>query len=345
MAFPKSPATGKNGKVLVNSSDGQLLNLTAMTKQASYVYNGKTYANQIYLLGTGKTLINMRPEKEPEIFIAGIVDGLEVAGTASNDEVAVSAGTILNDSGTSVTVAADASVAVTRPAVTEGAWVAISVNKSTGAFTATKGTDTASGTGIAALLDTYGSAAGERPLIPVADLLVALLKLTNGAAPVVVTEIFSDDREEANVDAEVLPNIGGARLSQALVALHVGALSRPVTFTGYYLDNVMSEISTAKGFSFSPSTNDVTDSTMFRNISISEVSGWSFSFDQLMTDAKAWNNVKVREGYGAVRLQTSNGHYWQGVATMSPSFTSATGALNSIAVAGSFLDAPEEGDA
>jgi hypothetical protein len=346
MSFPRTPTTGKNGAVYVNTGDGTAENLTAMTKQASYAYNGVTYVNRAYLLGAGKTLINMRPEKEPSITLAGIIDGLEISPGTANDTAVISDGSLVDDNGTVVACAhtsAD-SLAFTRPAATQGAWVAISVNKSTGAVTATKGTDTTAGTGIAALLDTWGSAAGQRPLIPVADLLVGLLAVTNGAAVLLNSEISYDDREEDNVDVEVLPNVGGALVSRALPVIHVGALSRPVKFTGYYLDNVMSLIGTAKSWTFSPSTNEVTDSTFTRNIAITEIGGWSFSFEQLMTDNKVWLAVKNRQGFGAVRLVTPNAHYWQGAATMAPTFNCAVGALNNISVAGSFLEAPEEGD-
>ena len=54
MAFPKSPATGKGGAVYVNTSDGQLLNELAMTKQASYTYKGVSYTNRVYLLEIGR---------------------------------------------------------------------------------------------------------------------------------------------------------------------------------------------------------------------------------------------------------------------------------------------------
>ncbi len=141
MAFPSTPSTGKNGKVYISFSDGTKLTSSAMTLQAAYTYKGVAYTNLIYLLGAGKTLINLRPAVEPTLDVDSILAGLDVTPTAANDEVQVSAGSALVDSVVTA-VAADITVAVTRPAATQGAWVAISVNKSTGVFTATKGTDT-----------------------------------------------------------------------------------------------------------------------------------------------------------------------------------------------------------
>jgi len=339
MAFPTSPTTGKNAKVLINSNDGAYEASTAMTVQTTYTYKGVSYANRVYLWGSGKTLINMRPAIEPRIDIDGIIDGIVCTVTASNDEVQTSAGTILVDN-VVTTVAADTSIAVTRPAAGEGAWVAIHVHKGTQAVTATKGTDTSGSAGKGGLLTTYGTSAGQRPLIATTDLLIALIQLDNGAKPVTSSEIFSYDRQTADVDAQVLPNIGGVLLPTALPALHVGPTRQPVKITGYYLDNALAEIGTAKSWNLNPSTNEVSDTTFSRGISITEVSSWAFTFEQLATDPKAKNAIIDRQGYGAVRLQYPNGGYWQGACTLVPSFAVAPGALNSISVSGSLLDDP-----
>ena len=104
MSFPRSPQTGKNSKVYINLNDGQLLNLEAMTKQASYDHNGEVYVNRVYKLASDQTLINMRAEKEPEAFIAGIISGLAVTPTASVDEVQIAAGSLIDDDGTEVKI-------------------------------------------------------------------------------------------------------------------------------------------------------------------------------------------------------------------------------------------------
>lgn len=340
MAFPNSPATGKGAKVFMTASDGTKLTSQAMTKQATYTYKGAAYANLIYLLGAGMTLINRRPAVEPRVDIDAILSGLDVDGTASNDEVSITAGTIIVDN-VVTSVAANTSVSVTRPASTQGAWVAISVHKGTGVFTATKGTDTTAGTGIAALVDTYGSAAGERPLIPTTDLLVAMLKLANGAAPVLNSERFYTDRE-TQVPYEILANIGGCKINTALVACHAGALTRQVKFTGYYQDQVLVEIVSAKDWNLSPSANTVSDSTLGNNYSSSEIGGWTFTFNQLATDGTAKDNALYRQGHCGVKVLYPNGSGFQGAATVTPSFSVAVGSFNSISVSGSMTEDPVE---
>jgi len=340
MAFPVSPSTGKGGKVFVNAGDGVYLSASAMTKQASYTYKGETYTNQIYLLGTGKTLINMRPAKEPSLVIDGIVSEVTISGTGSNDEVSVSAFDIMYN-GTRTSVSANTSVSVSRPAAGEGAWVAISVKKSDGTITATKGTDTTGTAGIGGLLDTYGSSAGQRPLIPTTDLLIGFLKLGNGAAPVASTEIFYYDQERYDTLAWTwLPNIGGVMLNAALVALHTGNVARDVKFTGYYLDDSFTQIGTAKDWSLTPSVNTVTETTMGGSASQSEIGGWTFSFAQLACDEIVKNAMLNRQGMLAVRLMYPNGGYWQGVGSGAGSFKCAAGAFNSIDVSGSLADDP-----
>lgn len=338
MAFPVSPTTGKNGKVSINSGDGVLINSYGMTLQPALAFKGESFVNRIYLLGTGKTLLNMRPALEPRVDIDGIIDGLEITPGTANDTVNISAGNILVDNVVNA-VSASSGVSVTRPAATQGAWVSLSVNKTTSGITATKGADGVGGNGIADLVDTY-TGAGGKALVPVADLLIGFLKLTNGAALVLSSEVFNDDREWADTDAEILPNIGGVKIPTALVKSHTGSLGREVKFSGYYFDTVLAEIGTAKSWNLTPSTNVVSDSTFNRNISQTEVSGWAFGFQQLATDPKVKNIMLNHQGYGAIRLTYPNGGYWQGAATMAGTFNCQTGQLNSISVSGSLLDEP-----
>ena len=337
MSFPSAPSTGKNGKVMINFNDGAALTAAVMVKQASYNYKGTTFANRIYTLGTGKTLINMRPAVEPKVFIDAILDGLSIAPAAS-DKVAITAGTLLVNN-VEVAAAANAAVSITRPVATEGAWVAIHVNTGTGVTTATKGTDTASGTGIAALVDTYGTGAGQRPLIAVDELLVGMLKVTNGAAVVLGSEIFYFDREDP-VDAEILPNLGAAKIGAAMVACHTGAIARDVKFTGYYLDNALSEIGTAVDWNLDAASSNASTVTLGRTISITEVSGWTFAFNQLACDTKVKNAMLNYQGFCAVRLVYPNGGYWQSVGTVVAKFANSPSAINNISVTGSCGDDP-----
>ena len=340
MSFPNFPSTGKGGKVLINAGDGTSLSLASMTKQATYTYKGTSYTNRVYLLGTGKTLINTRPAIAPQAFVDGLSSEVTLAGTAVNDVVSVSAHTLLVD-GSEVTGAANTGVAFTRPAATEGAWVAVHSNKVTGVTTTTKGTDTASGTGIAALIDTYGAAAGERPLIATDEVLLGFLKVTNGAAALLSTEIFYDDQERSDTVAyTILPNVGGVLLNTALVAMHTLSVARGVKFTGYYVDGVMTEIGTAKEWSLTPSTTTASETTLGGSFSQTEISGWAFTFNQLASDQLVKNAMLLRQGFMAVRLMYPNLGYWQSVGSGAGSFKCAPGAYNNVDVSGSLGDDP-----
>lgn len=340
MAFPTAPATGKGGKVYINSGDGALLTLQGMTKQATYTYKGTSYANRIYLLGTGMTLINMRPAAEPRFWIDGLVGEITCTPTGSNDEVQTSAGSYYYN-GTLTAFSADTSIAVSRPAAGEGAWFAIHVNKTTGAVTGTKGTDTTGTAGKGGLLDTYGSSAGQRPLIATTELLIALIQLDNGAKAVTTSEICYYDQERFdNIAITACPNIGGCLLSSALVALHTGPVARSVMFTGYYLDNVLSEIGTAKEWSLTPSTSTTSETLFGGSTSQTVIGGWSFTFSQLACDELVKGNMLSREGLMAVRLQYPNGGYWQGVGSGAGTFKCAPGSFSTIDISGSLADDP-----
>jgi len=111
MQVPTTPQTGKSAKVSLSFNDGSATTGLALTKQASYSYNGETYANRVYLLGTGK-MINSRPAANPQAYINGILDGLDVSSAVA-DEIANTAGTLLV-ANASVAAAADTSIAITR---------------------------------------------------------------------------------------------------------------------------------------------------------------------------------------------------------------------------------------
>lgn len=341
MAFPTFPTSGKNSKVLISNGDGALLTLASMTKQASYSHKGETLTDLVYLLGTGKTLINVRPAIMPTIAIDGILQGLDISPSATDDKCAVSAGVIEVD-GTEVTVAVNAAVALSRPANEKWAWNGVHVNKSTQVISVTKGTDTATDSE-AALLDTYGTSAGQRPLIATTELLIGWIKLRDdGAAVIVGSDIDYQDKEYGGIDYQLLPNIGGIKLQTPLIALHTGAVTRTVKFTGYYLDNVLSEIGTAKSWNLAAQSNQITDSTFGGAYSSTEVSGFNFSFEQLAADRKVIDATWYRQGHCAVRLQMPNGFYWQSVATITPTVNSAVGSMINISVSGSCGDFPEE---
>jgi len=339
--FPTAPATGKNGKVSITTGDGNLLSLEAMTLQASYTLRGEVLANQVYLLGTGKTLINMRSAKEPHVYIDGIIDGLEITPGTANDTIDVSAGTIMV-SGVETSISAQTGVAVARTVTAgESCWLSIGVDKVSKVVAAVAGA-VVSGTATA-LLDTWvdGGTAGARPTVPVDNLLVGLIQSTSAPAAIILSSAIKYyDRESSDIDVEVLPNIGGAKITTALIKCHTGSLGRVLNFTGYYMDDVISEIGTAKSWSLNPASNQVSEQIFSRTVSITETGAWSFSFSQLATDTKAKDNILKRQGYAGFRLTYPNGGYWQGVGTFTPTFSCAPGALSAIEISGSLLDDP-----
>ena len=326
----------------MNTSDGTLLTLQAMTLQALKTYRGKAYANLIYLLGSGKTLINMRPEVQPAISINGILQGLIISVAAGNNKVQVSASVIEVD-GVQVAVAADDDITLTRPATNKWAWYAIHVTEA-GVVGATKGTDTGDANE-SSLLNTYGSGAGQRPFIAVDQLLIGFVKLFSDTdAPVSATAISYTDREEGGIDYQILPNIGGVKLNSALVKCHTGGIGREVKFTGRYLDAVLGEIPTAKSFTVTAQTSQMNEETFANNYGSSTTGGFTFSYEQLAADTKAINNVWNRESHCAVRLQWPNGFYLQSVGTISPNLNVNATAMSNISVSGSFGDFPARSD-
>jgi hypothetical protein len=337
--FPTFPTSGKNGKVSITTGDGQALVLSEMTLQPSYTYRGKSLANLIYLLGTGKTLINMRPEKQPTIDIDGIIDGLEITPGAAADDVAVSAGTI-EVGGIIAAVSADATVDLTVATATNTTrWNAICVNTSTKALAVNAGTPTSAG---GTLLDTYGTSAGQRPLIPGNELLIGWCGVGTAGQTIVSADIDYLNREYGGVDYEVLPNIGGCKLQRAIDKIHVGSIGRKVYFSGSYLDNVLSEIGTAKEWSLSADSTDVSDETFASGYKQSSVSGFSVTFTQLVADKKVINAVFSREGHCAIKVAFPNGFAWQSAATVVPNITVNPTSMNSMSVTASLLDFPAE---
>jgi len=340
--FPNFPTSGAGAKIFMNTNDGTALNLEAMTLQASKAYRGKQYINQIYQLAAGQTLINMRPDQQPVINIAGILQGLDILPATGNNTIQTTAGIIEVD-GAQVAVEADASTVLTRPAASKWAWYAIHVTHA-GAVAATKGTDTGDANE-SSLLATYGNSAGQRPLIAVDQLLIGFVKLFGDTdAAVAASAIKYYDREDGGIDYQILPNMGGVKLNAALVKCHTGGIGRAVKFTGRYYDDVMAEIPTAKEFNMTPQTAQANEQTFGNNYGSSTVSGFTFGYSQLAADTKALNNVYHREGHCAIRQQYPNGFYFQSSGTIAPTFNVNATGMNAISVTGTCADFPARSD-
>jgi len=349
--FPTVPVTGKGGKVDVTFGDGPLITLTPMTEQATYNYRGDYIPNSndpstVYLLGAGMTLINMRPAVQPKIDIDGILQGLDITPSTANNTAKVSRGVIEVD-GASVIVSADDTVVLSRPAADKWAWNLISVDKAAATIAVTKGNDTAD-SAIASLLLTYGDSAGQKPCIPVGNLLIGAIRLLSNAAGVVApVDILSTDIEFGGIDYFLMPNVGGVKLPSALVKCHAAAIAGPgaaraVKFTGRFMDGLFANVGTAKEWNLTPSSQDTEESTMLGSYSSSEISGWSWSIEQLAADKKLVDAAFLRQGYVGVRLRYPNGFGYQFAGTAVPSLKCAVGSMNAISVSGKCLDWPEE---
>jgi len=286
-------------------------------------------------------LINMQPAKEPHVYIDGIIDGLEITPGTANNTVDVSAGTIMV-SGVETSVTAQTAVAIPRTVTAgESCWISVGVDKVTGVVAGVAGA-VVSGTATA-LLSTWtdGGTAGSRPTIPVDNLLVGLVQSTSAPdAVILASAIKYSDRESNDVDIDILPNIGGMRIPTALVKLHTGQLGRAAAFSGYYLDDCLSKIGTAKDWKLTPASSDITEQLFSKTVSIKEPGAWSFTFKQLAVDTRVKDNFLLRRGYCAVKLEYPNGGYWKGVGTIVPDFDCTVGALNAINVSGAMMDEP-----
>lgn len=338
MQAPTAQQTGKGAKIFMSFNDGVQVNNLALTRQASYNYNGEVLTKRVYLLGNNK-MINSRPAVNSKAFVDGILDGIDVSSTVSN-EIATSAGSqLVND--VVAQVAADASVAFTRPASTQAAWYAVIVDKATGAITIVKGTDTTAGTGKTGLATTYGTGAGEKPLIDTDKLLACYLKLDSTAGTVAGDEVDYTDREWAGIGAQIDSSRGAVIISEELKELHTGGVARDVKFTGKYWDpTALAKIVDGIDWSVTPNTSTVSQQKLEGGASETVIDTWSFAFNHLFTDVKPIAAMFLRQGYAAVKLQLASGHYWQFVGTQAGGVSASAGAYVNQPVTGSVQGQP-----
>lgn len=340
--FPAFPTSGKNAKVSLSNGDGTKVTLATLTKSATKKYRGIDYANLVYLLGAGKTLLNMRPALFPTVTIDGITSGLDISPGIA-DKVSVTAGTIDVD-GTSTAVAANTAVALTIvSAASTIQWNAIVVDKTSTVISAVAGTPIAD---TEDMLDTFGDEAGERPLIPINALLIGWVQV--GATGVVPTaNINYFEREYGAVEYDLLPNLGGCKLQKALTECHSATIggtasARSVKMTAYYLDAVLTVIGTAKDWNLTARSSSVSDESFASSYNESNVTGFNWSANQLAADKKAIDATWLRQGHCAVKLEMPNGFAWQSVATIAPTVSVAANSMNGISIAGVCGDFPEE---
>ena len=345
---PTQPITGKNSKVYISTNDGTQLTLEEMTVQASKRYRGRIYEKQIYLLGEGKTLINTDPEFQPEIVVDGILSGGELSVGSAVETIDVSS-LIIEVDGEEKSVSAG-TVAVAGVASSDNyqyAAIVVEDIDTTPALAAVvqtgEGVESAS-----SLTGDFGTGVGDIPYIPTNAILLGVVigQMNAGGTAFLAFEaanIDTSNREMAGVGYQLLPNLGGALLTDGeLLEAHTAGVARPVKFTGRYLDDSLSLIGTAKSWSMTPSANTISEDTFNASYNETEMGGWTFQFEQLATDDKAIDAMLERGGKFAIRALYANNKGFQSVATGSTPLESAVGSMLPLTISGSLADMPEK---
>jgi len=218
-------------QVMMPVSAGVAHGMQALTKQASASFDGQTILNRAYNGGTGKNLWNTSPAYAPVVKINGVVSGCVVSPTATDNDVSVTAG-VVNINGVAVTVAADASTLLVRPANDKYAIYAFSVAADGTTFTATKGTD-----GDALDWTAYGGA-GQPPLCTAANAVIAYIWLLDDLDGVIPAAQISAG-ESANIPYEIDAIRGNVVLPAALPLSYTGGVARPVRASWYSQDGAI----------------------------------------------------------------------------------------------------------
>jgi hypothetical protein len=173
------PKTGRYGKIQAPVNDGVLFTNVALTKEAIKTIGNKVYTNRFY--GHANSFWNGNPSYKPTWRLQGIIGEASITATGVNNEVSTNAFSYYKDNGAIATAAADTSVTVTRPAGNVAKWNLIILTLSTGAISAAVGTDATDTT----FLDTYGTGAGQIPVLTSDQICIGAVKLTSSSAAAV----------------------------------------------------------------------------------------------------------------------------------------------------------------
>ncbi len=226
---------GDWGQIKLPLNDGAQVTNVALTASASKTIQGTTYTDRFV---GHPTLTHWNKGKGFTLRLQGVVGEATVRPTASNNEVQTTAAiSYYKDNGSLCTAAIDASVTVTRPAGAVAKWNLIVLDLATGAISAVTGTDATDGT----FLNTWGTSAGQLPLVGTDKLIIAAVKLSSSAAAVVLdSEIVYYDglgnllQERSDMPAyDEFPMEGGILLRSALLKCHTGGVARNV-YASFY---------------------------------------------------------------------------------------------------------------
>ncbi len=214
------------------SGNGTLMPFAALTRQSSYVWHGETFLNQVY--AALKKIWNMAEAYFPIVRINGISEGCSVIGDAVTNNVQITAGKIFVG-GVEVTISADATIALTRPAASKYAVVALAAGAD-GTVDVIKGTD-----GDALDLSGGYGGAGQKPYVAVDHVCLAYITLYGDTAATVPQEDIYPG-ENANIPYDIDPMRGLVILGTALELNHTGGVSRGVYAQYYTQQDVMAPI-------------------------------------------------------------------------------------------------------
>jgi hypothetical protein len=299
-------ATGKHGQIWVPMNDGIVVSNATLTKQASYTIAGTAYADRVYI----NTNSHWNRNQPISVTIQGIVGEASVTPTGVNNEVQTTAAISYYKDDTSglQTAAIDSSITVTRPAGAVAKWNLIVLNTGTGAISAVAGTDSADTT----FLETFGSGAGQIPLVAVNEIVIAAVKLTSAsAAPVTASEVvytLSTGKvlqERSDIPSyEILPMEGGVILSESLNACHTGAIPRLIyaSFTSQKSSLQPIAHTTKWGLNVSSNTIDLpAQGDVGAQSDLSGPPSWSVTFARYSVDSKLFK-LAMNKRTGFVRL-------------------------------------------
>ena len=246
--------TGKYGKVYIPLSAGIVSTDTLLVKSASKTIGGTAYANRFW--GTSASSYWNR-QQGITVRIEGVIGSPTItpAAAGGDNNVDVAAFSYYAAGTTVATSTAKTDLTLTRPASGKYNWNLIHVNKTTGAVTATTGTDGD------AYSDTF-AAAGGPPLVATTELIIGAVKWSSDtAAAVLASEIYytlSDGtliQERSDVPAyTIFPMEGGILLNEALIVAHTGSVPRSVYATFYDQYNLMQEIGDTESWTLNMTT-------------------------------------------------------------------------------------------
>jgi hypothetical protein len=296
------PKTGRYGKIQAPVNDGILFTNVALTKVASITIGNKVYVNRFFQHASGYW--NGNPAYKPTFRLQGIIGEASITPTGVNNEVSVNGFNYYKDNGAVQTAAADASVTVTRPAGAVAKWNLIILTLSTGAISAVAGTDAADAT----FLNTFGTGAGQIPVVTSDQIIIGAVKLTSSSAAAVSpseityvdgNNVLLQERSDIPGGKENLLE-GGVMFDQALLACHTGGTTRAVYATFYSQESVLADVADLINWKLSSSSGVTTmpgkgDNPAYAEVSSTETTTGSVS--KYMVGRGMFDLFRKRVGY------------------------------------------------